>query len=185
MNALDTTGTFATARMGLLLLGVLAMSGCGADRYPSNVASAATLAMTQPPIGPNPGSGVGEGDTHEPSFKNPFAGSQEAREQGRQLVVQLNCYGCHGGHAGGGMGPSLRDPAWIYGSTPIDIFSSISQGRGKGMPAWGLRLPSDEIWKLVAYVQSLGSTDEPDPPSPAPPAAPPNSAPDPLMPGKG
>ena len=35
------------------------------------------------------------------------------------------------------MGPSLRDADWIYGSSPANIYSSISEGRAKGMPAWG------------------------------------------------
>ena len=157
----------------------LVLAGCGADRYPANVASAAGLPGLPAgiaPIGPNPGAGPGEGHTHERQIRNPFEGDQGAREQGRQLFVQMNCSGCHGGRAGGGMGPSLRDPDWIYGNSPSDIFSSIVQGRAHGMPAWGLRLPSDEIWKLVSYIQSLGTPQEPDAPSPAPLEAPPMSS---------
>jgi cytochrome c oxidase cbb3-type subunit III len=165
---------------GAALVTVLLVA-CGADKYPTNTASAAGLAMStpMPPIGPDPGAGPGEGHTQEPQLQNPFEGSQIAREQGRQLFVQMNCYGCHGGHGGGGMGPSLRDPQWIYGATPIEIYSSIAQGRAHGMPAWGLRLPSDVIWKLVAYIRSLGTQEEPDPPTPAPAEAPPMAAPQP------
>lgn len=157
----------------------LFLCACGASRNPANMAAAAGpgLSGPTPPIGPNPG--VGAAPPHAPAVRNPFEGSQAAREQGRQLFVQMNCYGCHGGHAGGGMGPSLRDPSWIYGSTPIDIFSSIAQGRANGMPAWGLRLPSDAIWLLVSYIQSLGTPAEPDAPSPAPAEAPPGAAPQP------
>ena len=160
-------------------LAALVLCACSADQYPTNVAAMAGTALSSPmpPIGPDPGSGTAQGMSHEPQIHNPYADSQGAREQGRQLFVQMNCYGCHGGHAGGGMGPSLRDPSWLYGSTPIDIYSSITQGRAHGMPAWGLRLPSDVIWKLVAYVQSLGTQYEPDPPTPAPAEAPPGSAP--------
>lgn len=163
----------------LASLAALALCACGADRYSANLAAAAGPALSGPmtPIGPDPGAGAAQGMTHEPQIHNPYAGSQIAREQGRQLFVQMNCYGCHGGRAGGGMGPSLRDPNWIYGSTPSDIYSSIAQGRAHGMPAWGLRLPSDVVWKLVAYIQSLGTQYEPDPPSPAPGEAPPGSAP--------
>ncbi len=176
------TNFFKGSVLALLALAALGLAACGADRYPANVASAAALpsgTMAMHPIGPNPGSGPGQGDTHERQVHNPFEGSQSAREQGRQLFVAMNCYGCHGGHAGGGMGPSLRDPTWIYGNSPTDIFSSIAQGRAHGMPAWGLRLPSDAIWQIVAYIQSLGTADEPDPPSPAPPEAPPMAAPRP------
>lgn len=169
------------SRAVVVALVAVLLAACGADPFPTGVAAAAGPALTgpMPPIGPNPGAGPGEGHTHEPWIHNPFEGSQIAREQGRELFVQMNCYGCHGGHAGGGMGPSLRDDVWKYGNTPIDLYSSIAQGRANGMPAWGLRLPSDEIWKLVAYIRSLGSQEEPDPPTPAPAAAPPDSAPQP------
>jgi len=164
-------------KCSVLLLCALGLAACGADQYPANVASAAALPTAMTPIGPNPGAGSGQGDTHERQVHNPFEGSQSAREQGRALFVAMNCYGCHGGHAGGGMGPSLRDPTWIYGDSPVDIFGSIAQGRANGMPAWGLRLPSDAIWQIVAYIQALGTSGEPDPPSPAPPEAPPMAAP--------
>jgi cytochrome c oxidase cbb3-type subunit 3 len=88
----------------------------------------------------------------------------------------MNCYGCHGGRAGGGMGPSLRDQQWLYGDTPADIFDSISEGRGNGMPAWGTKLPPDVIWKLVTYIQSLRTANEPDAPTPAPAHAPDSAA---------
>lgn len=155
------------------------LCGCGADKYPANEAASAGPALTAPiaPIGPDPGAGPGEGFTHKPSMDNPYEGSQTAREEGRQLFLEMNCYGCHGGHAGGGMGPSLRDPHWIYGSTPVAIYSSIAQGRANGMPAWGLRLPRSEVWKLVSYIRSLGTELEPLPPTPAPAAAPPDAAP--------
>ena len=87
-----------------------------------------------------------------------------APTMGRRLFVTMNCSGCHGGRAGGGMGPSLRDTDWIYGNSDADIFSSIAQGRAHGMPAWGTRLPLDSIWMLVAYVVSLRTPGEPDAP---------------------
>ncbi|HSS39969.1 MAG TPA: c-type cytochrome, partial [Polyangia bacterium] len=76
----------------------------------------------------------------------------------------FNCAGCHGGRAGGGMGPSLRDPEWLYGSTHDRIFNSIAQGRGRGMPSWGTRIPEKELWELTAYIQSLRTGDEPEAP---------------------
>ena len=60
--------------------------------------------------------------------------------EGRQLFVRFNCSGCHGGRAGGGMGPSLRDVDWIYGNNDAQLFSSITEGRAHGMPSWQTRL---------------------------------------------
>jgi cytochrome c oxidase cbb3-type subunit 3 len=85
--------------------------------------------------------------------------------EGRQLFVRFNCSGCHGGRAGGGMGPSLRDVDWIYGQEDARVYSSIAEGRAHGMPAWQPRLTSDQIWKLVTYIQSLRTRNEPNPPS--------------------
>jgi cytochrome c oxidase cbb3-type subunit 3 len=63
------------------------------------------------------------------------------------------------------MAPSLRDVDWLYGATDAQIFSSIAEGRAHGMPAWGSKLTDDQVWKLVAYVHSLRTPDEPHPPS--------------------
>jgi cytochrome c oxidase cbb3-type subunit 3 len=62
------------------------------------------------------------------------------------------------------MGPSLRDETWIYGNRPMDIFDSISNGRANGMPAWGTMLPQQQIWQIVAYIQSLRTPQEAEPP---------------------
>jgi cytochrome c oxidase cbb3-type subunit 3 len=85
--------------------------------------------------------------------------------EGRTLFVRMIGSGCHGGRAGGGMGPSLRDVDWIYGSTDAQVFSTIAEGRANGMPAWGTMLNEDQIWKIVAYVKSLRTPQEPNPPS--------------------
>ena len=63
------------------------------------------------------------------------------------------------------MGPSLRDEDWLYGNTDAQIFSTISEGRAYGMPAWGTKLTTDQVWKLVAYVKSLRTPEEPHSPS--------------------
>ncbi|HKU59946.1 MAG TPA: c-type cytochrome, partial [Gemmatimonadales bacterium] len=98
------------------------------------------------------------------SVHNPYAGNVAAAATGRQLFVGFNCAGCHSGYAGGGMGPSLRDSLWIYGSSDQQIFSTIAEGRPYGMPAWGGRLPDDLIWKLVTYIRTLNTPAEPDKP---------------------
>jgi cytochrome c oxidase cbb3-type subunit 3 len=84
--------------------------------------------------------------------------------EGRQLFVRFNCSGCHGGRAGGGMGPSLRDVIWLYGNSDAQLFSSIAEGRAHGMPSWHTRLTADQIWKLVTYIKSLRTRDEPQAP---------------------
>jgi cytochrome c oxidase cbb3-type subunit 3 len=62
------------------------------------------------------------------------------------------------------MGPILRDVDWIYGASDAQVFSSIAEGRAHGMPAWGTKLTEDQVWKLVAYIKSLRTPAEPNPP---------------------
>ena len=152
-----------------VLVGALALSssaaGCG-SRPTQPAAGARTVSyapwgtrvVVNQPLGPVPGIG------DIAPVANPFGNDRTALEEGRKLFVQFNCAGCHGGRAGGGMGPSLRDPAWRYGSTPDRIFNSIAQGRGQGMPSWGARIPEQQIWLITAYVSSLRTPDEPEAP---------------------
>ncbi|MGC2618390.1 MAG: c-type cytochrome [Acidobacteriaceae bacterium] len=131
--------------------------GCNSTR--GTVAGGAT-----PPIpttvGPVPG-----GDSEPVTRTNPFATDPVAMQDGRRLFDWYNCSGCHGGHGGGGMGPSLRDRVWLFGDRDDQIFDSIAQGRSDGMPAWGTKIPTDQIWQLVAYIKSMRTPQEPDPPN--------------------
>jgi cytochrome c oxidase cbb3-type subunit 3 len=92
------------------------------------------------------------------STANPYEHNPQAIEQGRQLYIKMNCAGCHAYNGKGNMGPDLTDTYWRYGGLPIQIYSTIHDGRPQGMPAWKRALPPDEIWKLVSYIQSFGGT---------------------------
>ena len=137
----------------LISLISLLMSGC----YQPHSAVEGERSVIDQPVGPVPGLG------DIPPSKNPLDDGV-ARQEGRKLFVQFNCSGCHGGRAGGGMGPSLRDSDWLYGSSPDRIFNSIAQGRGHGMPSWGTRLPDKQLWQLTAYIESLRTPNEPEAP---------------------
>ncbi|UIJ71014.1 cytochrome c [Aurantimonas sp. HBX-1] len=78
-----------------------------------------------------------------------------AVQRGMQYYNQFNCVGCHAPNGAGGMGPSLSNHVWIYGSEPENIYLSILQGRPAGMPVWGGMLPDQVIWDLVAYIKSI------------------------------
>ena len=95
---------------------------------------------------------------------NPYTGDRTATVEGRQLFVSFNCSGCHGGRAGGGMGPSLRDEDWLCGNRDAQLFSTIAEGRAHGMPSWQKHLTPDQIWKLVTYIKSLRTRNEPQAP---------------------
>jgi cytochrome c oxidase cbb3-type subunit 3 len=140
--------------IGLLLL----LGACGGEKAKPAVSGPwlaeplATVRTSELAAGP--------GDSL-PVIENPYADSTGALTQGRQLYQSLNCAGCHGGAGGGGIGPPLADEKWIYGGSDANIYATIVQGRPNGMPAFGPRLSGEAVWKLAAYVRSLGrGTDE-------------------------
>lgn len=143
----------------LLLASVTVMmmgAGCHSSPKSAALGSAAPIPTN---VGPIPG---GVDVVHHRT--DPYLTDPVALQDGRRLFNWYNCSGCHGGHAGGGMGPSLRDRTWIYGDRDDQIFDSIAQGRSKGMPSWGTKIPEDQIWQLVAYIKSMRTPMEPEPP---------------------
>jgi cytochrome c oxidase cbb3-type subunit 3 len=141
-----------------------ANTACG-RKPPSGGTSAAPPPMVTA-VGPVPGpSGDAVGAASQPhGVGNPYTQNRTASAEGRQLFIRFNCVGCHGGRAGGGMGPSLRDVDWLYGDSEAQLFSSIAEGRAHGMPSWQPRMTPDQIWKLVTYIKSLRTRNEPNPP---------------------
>jgi cytochrome c oxidase cbb3-type subunit 3 len=145
--------------MRTLLLLAAVLAACeGNTRHRD---TSGVTAAIDTPVGPVPG--PGEASQANP---NPYSDHDPVViEDGYRLFQHYNCAGCHGDHAGGGMGPSLRDLDWMYGDTDALIFDSITEGRGHGMPAWGTKLPEDQVWKLVVYIRSLRTAQEPDKPA--------------------
>ena len=144
---------------------LVAVAACG--RTPPSGGTTAAPPAVATAIGPVPGPPADPaGMANEPNGAgNPYAQDRTAMAEGRQLFIRFNCSGCHGGRAGGGMGPSLRDVDWLYGNRDLQLYSSIAEGRAHGMPSWQPRLTADQIWKLVAYIKSLRTRNEPNPPS--------------------
>jgi len=97
-----------------------------------------------------PGGAMQEDHKLSPYTKNAYGQSE-----GKRLFAAFNCSGCHA-NGGGGIGPALMDDKWIYGAEPEQIYSTIVEGRPNGMPAFGGRIPSQQVWQLVAYIDSLG-----------------------------
>jgi cytochrome c oxidase cbb3-type subunit III len=147
------------ARAGYYVLAAALVSAAACRPTPPAGGLSAQSAPTVTAVGPIPGPPTGI-----QSMPNPYSNDRTAMGEGRQLFVRFNCSGCHGGRAGGGMGPSLRDVDWIYGNTEAQIFGSIAEGRAHGMPSWQPRLTNDQMWKLVTYIKSLRTRNEPQPP---------------------
>src|SRR3569833_1691448 len=118
-------------RLALVIAVVAASTACRKDP-PAPAASSSVMT----PVGPVPGPGE-----ESAAGANPYANDLEAIEQGRILFRRFNCSGCHGDHAGGGMGPRLRDVDWRYGDSDAHIYDSITKNHNKGMPAGGAGRP--------------------------------------------
>jgi cytochrome c oxidase cbb3-type subunit III len=83
-----------------------------------------------------------------------FEGNAYAISQGQRYYRWFNCSGCHA-NGGGGMGPPLMDANWRYGGRIEEIYQTIEQGRPNGMPAFGEKIPEEQIWQIAAYVRSM------------------------------
>lgn len=83
------------------------------------------------------------------------AANPEARETGKHLFLTY-CSQCHGSDAAGAKGfPNLTDNDWLYGGDPETIKTTISNGRGGVMPAWGPVLGEQGVKEVANYVLSL------------------------------
>ncbi len=153
---------------GWAALGAFALIACGPARAQTSVADEKPIAQLEiPPLTPPEGlpaliplgEAAGAYALNLPDdVPNPLQGQPGAVAEGHRRFIEMNCAGCHGYDAAGGMGPNLTDKYWRYGGTPVQVFKSIYEGRPGGMPAWGGALPVQEIWKIVAFIESLGGT---------------------------
>jgi cytochrome c oxidase cbb3-type subunit 3 len=92
----------------------------------------------------------------DPKLKNPVGNDPAAAQRGMAYFNAFNCVGCHAANGAGGMGRALTDKKnFLYGSSPANIYLTITQGRPNGMPAWGPLLPDPVIWDLVAYIEQI------------------------------
>jgi cytochrome c oxidase cbb3-type subunit 3 len=150
--------TMSKQTIALMLAATTWLTLVACDSRTQDVAVAGAPPVVDIPVGPVPGPAELNLD-----MQNPMRDDPVALMEGRRLFVRYNCSGCHGGHAGGGMGPSLRDASWIYGGTDPEIFDSIAEGRAHGMPTWRM-LARTDLWKLVGYITALRTAHEPEPP---------------------
>jgi cytochrome c oxidase cbb3-type subunit 3 len=145
-------------RPTVLLLALLALGGCGPSGRPDTPHGSAA-----PDLAGLPGGDIAGGAESRlgAAIRNPVEGQPAAIANGQRLFVQMNCAGCHGYDLGGSMGPNLKDRYWRYGGAPGAVYRSIANGHPQGMPAWRQALPPDQIWALVAYIQSFGGMTPP------------------------
>ena len=105
-----------------LLSALSFLAGCQREKRPLTVSGAEAQRVLPVREGKNQPGAMQLAAT---ALKNPYEGNAWAASQGQQLYAQYNCGGCHF-HGGGGIGPALMDDEWIYGSSPANIYESVS-----------------------------------------------------------
>src|SRR5947209_3395914 len=86
---------------------------------------------------------------------NPFAGDAQAAGVGKGMF-RIYCAPCHGIRGQGGRGPDLT--RGVYNSEhDAHLFHPIPGGvAGTEMESYAGVLSDDNIWRVVAYIRSLG-----------------------------
>ncbi len=137
----------------LAALLALAVASASCARAPRDFASAAPSGSAESMVRTT---GLHAGPPTPEYEARIYADNRWAISEGQRLYAWYNCAGCHSPGGGGGIGPPLTDDEWIYGSAPENIYDTIVKGRPRGMPSFSGRIASSDLWKLVAYVRSLG-----------------------------
>jgi cytochrome c oxidase cbb3-type subunit 3 len=90
------------------------------------------------------------------ALDKPYENNAYNLSQGKRLYSWFGCKACHA-DGQGGAGPAFLDGWWNYGPETVSIFASIRDGRPHGMPAFGDRMTTEQIWQLAGYVQTIGA----------------------------
>lgn len=74
-----------------------------------------------------------------------------------EAVFVTNCVACHKEQGIGDIGPNLTDKFWINSKgTPETNYPVVFNGVPEnGMPTWGGVISTEEIYQVIAYVQTL------------------------------
>jgi cytochrome c oxidase cbb3-type subunit III len=144
-------GVSAATRIGAVAGCLVMLAACEREVRPFQtlpVASARGQHVTMTSLHP------GEAAAPATGQNSPFRENAWGISEGKRLYNFYNCVGCHS-NGGGGMGPPLMDDRWIYGHEAANIYQTILEGRPNGMPAFRNKIPDQQVWMLVAYVQSM------------------------------
>ena len=74
--------------------------------------------------------------------------------EGRRTYLKLNCYGCHGNFAGGGIGPGLA------GVSRGEVEFNVMNGNAGGMPSFADYVTETDIDNLTNYFAGVGTGNE-------------------------
>jgi cytochrome c oxidase cbb3-type subunit 3 len=132
-------------------LATILLTGCNKGGQPApSVEQSPSQGVIDTALAPGPGHSLVTVDPRASAYYN----NADAVNTGKRLFNQYNCSGCHS-NGGGGMAPALMDDVWIYGGRLEQIHQTLVEGRPNGMPAWGAKVPDQQLWQIAAYVRSM------------------------------
>ncbi|HVZ07501.1 c-type cytochrome [Rhodopila sp.] len=147
-----------TRALAILLAIALTTGGCKREQRDLRTDPPVAAALNDVAVLPG-GFGGGIGGALPPVLSvlgYPFDGNAYQLGEGKRLYGGFNCEGCHA-QGGGVTGPALTDGWWRYGPDRVSIFVTLRDGRPHGMPAFGGRLTTDQLWQLTGYIRSMGA----------------------------
>ncbi len=85
-----------------------------------------------------------------------FAVTEKVLAQGKDIFV-TNCAVCHGQDGKGVLEdtPNMTSPEFVATTRLVDLFRSVSEGKGT-MPPWKGQLTEEERWAVLMYIRTLG-----------------------------
>jgi mono/diheme cytochrome c family protein len=141
-----SAGRIGLADIGIVVLAVVAFATSRASAQKKDTAAGAIKESSYAALADVP--------EKARQRKNPFEGDPRAAAAGGKLFEQ-HCAECHGKNAGGARkGPSLLREE-VRQAPPGSLFWILSNGViRRGMPVWS-KLPEQQRWQIVAFLQSL------------------------------
>ena len=95
------------------------------------------------------------GSSLPPLSVRTMVGTLPPAGEGRRDFLKLNCYGCHGNNAGGGMAINIQHAG------AGDIRDAVLNGEDTGMPSFRKYVTTTDIANIAAYLKSIGTKNEP------------------------
>jgi mono/diheme cytochrome c family protein len=149
----------------LVIAGLIFFGGFAASARSTQTPAPAAAAQQAQPRPANPNAWVLPPEADQE--KNPVAGDAKAIAAGKQLFAK-NCERCHG-PGGKGDGPDADPDAMQDMDLTVArranrnpdgiVFYKVWNGRKKPkMPAFKDELTKDQVWQIVAYAQTLRSS---------------------------
>ncbi len=85
-----------------------------------------------------------------------FAVTEDALKRGKDIFT-TSCVVCHGEDGKGIVEgtPDFTSPEFVATTRLVDLFKSVSEGKGT-MPPWKGQLSESDIWDVLTYIRTLG-----------------------------